>query len=101
MLAHVPASAVAREVIDAYAEAGGRTLANPVGTGPYRWVNFTPGQSVVLERAGSHWSGTQEPWQRGVRRWRQALLQQASLADQLVAFVAAKRSGGGAPPARI
>ncbi len=41
VLAHAPTSAVAREVVEAYADAGGRVLANPVGTGPYRldrWV---------------------------------------------------------------
>ena len=40
-------------------------------------------------------------WQRGVHRWRQRLLQQASLADQLVAFVQTKGHPTAAPPARI
>ncbi|HEV7268287.1 MAG TPA: ABC transporter substrate-binding protein [Falsiroseomonas sp.] len=40
---------------------GGRAA---LGTGPYRWVNYTPGQSVVLEHAGSHWRTPAEPWQR-------------------------------------
>ncbi len=39
---------------------GGRAA---VGTGPYRWVRFSPGQEVVLERAERHWR-PQEPWQR-------------------------------------
>jgi peptide/nickel transport system substrate-binding protein len=39
---------------------GGRAA---IGSGPYRWVRFTPGQDVVLERAGSHWRAP-EPWQR-------------------------------------
>jgi peptide/nickel transport system substrate-binding protein len=39
---------------------GGRAA---IGSGPYRWVRFTPGQDVVLERATSHWR-TPEPWQR-------------------------------------
>ncbi|WP_137178702.1 ABC transporter substrate-binding protein [Roseomonas sp. AR75] len=39
---------------------GGRAA---IGTGPYRWVRFTPGQEVVLERAASHWR-PQEPWER-------------------------------------
>ena len=40
---------------------GGRAA---VGTGPYRWVRFTPGQDVVLERAERHWRQPGEPWQR-------------------------------------
>lgn len=39
---------------------GGRAA---IGTGPYRWVRFTPGQEVVLERAERHWREP-EPWQR-------------------------------------
>ena len=39
---------------------GGRAA---VGTGPYRWVRWTPGQSVVLERNGTYWGG-EEPWMR-------------------------------------
>ncbi len=39
---------------------GGRAA---VGTGPYRWVRFTPGQDVVLERNQQYW-GPAEPWQR-------------------------------------
>jgi uncharacterized repeat protein (TIGR03837 family) len=40
-------------------------------------------------------------WQRCVHRWRQRLLQQDSLADQLLAFVHAKGNALVAPPARI
>ena len=40
---------------------GGRAA---IGTGPYRWVRFTPGQEVVLERAERHWRQPAEPWQR-------------------------------------
>ncbi len=40
-------------------------------------------------------------WQRRVHPWRQRLLQQASLADQLVAFVQAKGRPAAAAPARI
>ncbi len=37
-------------------EAG--TLADdPVGTGPFQFVSFTPGDSVVLERADDYWGG--------------------------------------------
>jgi peptide/nickel transport system substrate-binding protein len=39
---------------------GGRAA---IGTGPYRWVRFTPGADVVLERAERHWAPP-EPWQR-------------------------------------
>ncbi|BDG74748.1 ABC transporter substrate-binding protein [Roseomonas fluvialis] len=44
---------------------GGRAA---VGTGPYRWVRFTPGSDVTLERAPRHW-GPPEPWQRVVFRF--------------------------------
>ena len=39
---------------------GGRAA---LGTGPYRWVRFTPGADVVLERAATY-QGPAEPWQR-------------------------------------
>lgn len=39
---------------------GGRAA---IGTGPYRWIRFTPGQDVVLERNASYWGGA-EPWSR-------------------------------------
>ena len=39
---------------------GGRAA---IGTGPYRWVRFTPAADVVLERAERHWA-PREPWQR-------------------------------------
>jgi peptide/nickel transport system substrate-binding protein len=39
---------------------GGRAA---IGSGPYRWVRFTPGQEVVLERNPDHWRGA-EPWER-------------------------------------
>jgi peptide/nickel transport system substrate-binding protein len=39
---------------------GGRAA---IGSGPFRWVRFSPGQEVVLERAASHWRAP-EPWQR-------------------------------------
>jgi peptide/nickel transport system substrate-binding protein len=44
---------------------GGRAA---IGTGPYRWVRFTPGQDVVLERAASHWRPP-EPWERVIVRF--------------------------------
>ena len=39
---------------------GGRAA---VGTGPYRWIRFTPGQDVQLERNDNYW-GQREPWAR-------------------------------------
>ncbi|MEO3472231.1 ABC transporter substrate-binding protein [Roseomonas sp. CAU 1739] len=44
---------------------GGRAA---VGTGPYRWVRYSPGQDVTLERAARHWAPP-EPWQRVVFRF--------------------------------
>jgi ABC-type transport system substrate-binding protein len=42
-------AAVAREVIEAYGDASSRTMANPVGTGPYRLKEWRRGQKIVLE----------------------------------------------------
>ena len=39
---------------------GGRAA---IGTGPYRWVRWNPGQDVVLERNPDYW-GEKEPWDR-------------------------------------
>jgi peptide/nickel transport system substrate-binding protein len=39
---------------------GGRAA---IGTGPYRWARFTPGQDVQLERHDGYW-GQREPWSR-------------------------------------
>jgi ABC-type transport system substrate-binding protein len=48
VLAHEPTSAVAREVIEAYAGTDGRALANPVGTGPYRLEQWVRSSKIVL-----------------------------------------------------
>jgi ABC-type transport system substrate-binding protein len=56
ILAHEPTSAVAREVIAKYGESDGRTLANPVGTGPYRLVRWVRSSKIVLE-ANPHYRG--------------------------------------------
>lgn len=48
-LTTVPAAAVAREVIEAYGDASGWAMANPVGTGPYRLKEWRRGQKIVLE----------------------------------------------------
>jgi oligopeptide transport system substrate-binding protein len=44
-----PTAAVAREVIDAYGDENRWTMANPVGTGPYRLKEWRRGQKIVLE----------------------------------------------------
>jgi ABC-type transport system substrate-binding protein len=41
--------AVAREVIEKYADESGRAMRNPVGTGPYRLREWTPARRIVLE----------------------------------------------------
>jgi peptide/nickel transport system substrate-binding protein len=35
----------------------------PVGTGPYRWVEYAPNSRVVLER-NPYWRGVRYPWNR-------------------------------------
>ena len=42
-------SAVAREVIEKYGDENGWTMANPVGTGPFRLKEWRRGQKIVLE----------------------------------------------------
>jgi ABC-type transport system substrate-binding protein len=42
-------SAVAREVVEAYGDASGWAMANPVGTGPYYLKSWRRGQQIVLE----------------------------------------------------
>jgi oligopeptide transport system substrate-binding protein len=42
-------AAVAREVVEAYGDASGWVMANPVGTGPYRLAQWRRGQKIVLE----------------------------------------------------
>ncbi len=49
VLAHEPTSAVAREVIEAYADESGRAMANPVGTGPYKLANWVRSSKISLE----------------------------------------------------
>ncbi len=48
VLAHEPSSAVAREVIEAYAGVDGRAMGNPVGTGPYRLEQWLRSSKIVL-----------------------------------------------------
>jgi len=49
VLSHEPTSAVAREVIEKYAESDGRAQANPVGTGPYKLVRWVRSSKIFLE----------------------------------------------------
>src|SRR5206468_9857003 len=49
VLAHEPTSAVAREVIEKYADEAGRAMANPVGTGPYVLKQWIRSSKIVLE----------------------------------------------------
>ena len=48
-LSQVAMAAVAREVIEAYGDASGWAMANPVGTGPFRLKEWRRGQKIVLE----------------------------------------------------
>ena len=48
-----PSAAVAREVVDAYGDAAGWVMANPVGTGPYKLKDWRRGQRIVLEASPS------------------------------------------------
>ena len=49
VLAHEPTNAVAREVVEKYGESDGRTMANPVGTGPYKLAQWVRSSKIVLE----------------------------------------------------
>jgi oligopeptide transport system substrate-binding protein len=49
VLAHEPTSALAREVIETYADAGGRAMSNPVGTGPYKLTQWVHSSKIVLD----------------------------------------------------
>jgi hypothetical protein len=49
VLAHEPTSALAREVVEAYADPGGRVMSNPVGTGPYRLAKWIRASRIFLE----------------------------------------------------
>jgi ABC-type transport system substrate-binding protein len=47
-LAGLALSPVAREVVEAYGDSSGRVMEHPVGTGPYRLVEWRRGQKIVL-----------------------------------------------------
>lgn len=48
VLAHTPTSAVAREIVEAHGEPGGRVLATPVGSGPYRLEQWVRASKITL-----------------------------------------------------
>lgn len=49
LLAHQPAGAVAREVIEKYREKAGFVMGHPIGTGPYMLSRWTPGSRIILK----------------------------------------------------
>jgi ABC-type transport system substrate-binding protein len=49
VLAHEPTAAVAREVIEKYADEAGRAMSNPVGTGPYKLANWVRSSKITLD----------------------------------------------------
>jgi oligopeptide transport system substrate-binding protein len=48
ILAHEPAAAVAREVIDKYHDSQGWVMSHPVGTGPYLLTSWVAGSKIIL-----------------------------------------------------
>jgi oligopeptide transport system substrate-binding protein len=49
ILAHSPAAAVAREVIEKYKDKAGAVMGRPIGTGPYVLARWTPASRIVLK----------------------------------------------------
>lgn len=54
LLAFTQTSALAREVVEKYADGSGRVMANPVGTGPFRLTRWVRGAKIVLEANPSY-----------------------------------------------
>ena len=51
-------SPIAREVIEAYRDPGGRAMGNPVGVGPYMMKQWQKGSKIVLTRNPNFTAGT-------------------------------------------
>jgi len=49
LLAHQPAGAVAREVIEHYRDKAGFAMGHPIGTGPYVLSRWVPGSRIILK----------------------------------------------------
>ncbi|OOW13930.1 ABC transporter substrate-binding protein [Acinetobacter sp. MF4640] len=49
LLAHQPAGAVTREVIEKYRDKAGFVMGHPIGTGPYMLSRWTPGSRIILK----------------------------------------------------
>ncbi len=49
------------------ANAGFNAGTAAIGTGPYKFVSWTPKEQLVLERFDGYW-GSRQPWQRVIRR---------------------------------
>ena len=49
LLAHQPAGAVAREVIEKYRDKAGFVMGHPIGTGPYMLSRWTSGSRIILK----------------------------------------------------
>jgi ABC-type transport system substrate-binding protein len=54
ILAHQPTVAVAREVVEKYADIKGEAASNPVGTGHYKLTEWTRGSRIVLDENTDH-----------------------------------------------
>ena len=54
ILAHQPTAALAREVVEQYADVKGEVASNPVGTGFYKLTQWVRGNRIVLDENTGH-----------------------------------------------